>query len=95
MNESLFDWDKANIGHVADHDVAPEEAEEVMLNGPLDVGYDVVNGEERWSYLGETDEGRILRVIITLRGELIRVLTAFEPSRFQKNLFLERKVGLR
>jgi uncharacterized DUF497 family protein len=66
-----------------------------MLNGPLDVGYDVVNGEERWSYLGETDEGRILRVIITLRGKLIRVLTAFEPSRFQKNLFLERKVGLR
>ena len=95
MNESLFDWDKANIGHIAEHDVVPEEAEEVMLNGPLDVGYDVVNGEERWSYLGETDEGRILRVIITLRGRLIRVLTAFEPSRFQKNLFLERKVGLR
>jgi hypothetical protein len=26
MNESLFDWDKANIGHIAEHDVVPEEA---------------------------------------------------------------------
>jgi uncharacterized DUF497 family protein len=60
----------------------------------LDVGFDVVNGEERWSYLGETEDGRILRVVITIRRELTRVLTAFEPSRFHKNLYLERKARL-
>jgi hypothetical protein len=94
MNYALFDWDSANINHIVEHDVSPEEAEEAILNDPLDVGYDVVNGEERWSYLGETNEGMILRVVITMRGSRIRVLTAFEPSRYQQNFYLERKAGL-
>jgi uncharacterized DUF497 family protein len=95
MNDALFDWDLGNIAHIGEHDVEPGEAEEAILGEPLDVGYDVVNGEERWSFLGETEKGRILRVVITMRGELIRVLTAFEPSKFHKNLYLERKAGLR
>jgi uncharacterized DUF497 family protein len=95
MNDELFDWDSANIDHIAEHDVFPEEAEEAILGDPLDVGFDVVNGEERWTYLGETSESQILRVVITMRGEQIRVLTAFEPSRYQKNFYLEKKAGLR
>jgi uncharacterized protein len=95
MNELLFDWEAANIAHIAEHEVAPEEAEQVILGGPLDVGFDVVNGEERWSYIGETSSGLILRVVITMRGDQIRVLTAFEASRYLKNLYLERKAGLR
>jgi hypothetical protein len=30
--EIEFDWDEANIGHVARHSVMPEEAEQVILN---------------------------------------------------------------
>jgi uncharacterized DUF497 family protein len=60
MNDALFDWDAANILHVAEHDVAPEEAEEVILGEPVDVGFDVVDGEERSSHVGETNDGRIL-----------------------------------
>lgn len=48
-------------------------------------------GEERWAYLGETDEGRILQVVITVRGERIRVVTAFEPVRRLRLLYLELK----
>lgn len=95
MDTTLFDWNTANIAHIAEHEVLPEETEGVILGDPLDVGFDVVNGEERWSYLGETNEGRILRVVITMRGERIRVLTAFEASRYQQNFYLERKAGLR
>ncbi len=91
MDDQLFDWDDANILHLAEHDVMPEEAEEVLLGDPLDAGFDVVNGEERWSYLGETDEGRILRVLITMRGERIRVLTAFDASRYLKHFYIEKK----
>jgi hypothetical protein len=91
MDEGLFDWDDANILHLAEHDVVPEEAEEVLLGDPLDAGFDVVNGEERWSYLGETDEGRVLRVLIAMRGERIRVLTAFDASRYLKNFYIEKK----
>ena len=94
MNELLFDWDTATIAHIAEHDVEPEEAEEAIQGEPLDYAFDVVNGEERWSYLGETGEGRILRVLITMRGERVRVLTAYEPSRHQRNLYLEWKAGL-
>ena len=36
--EIEFDWDEANIGHVALHSVLPEEAEQVILNDPVDLG---------------------------------------------------------
>ena len=31
----IFDWDAANLGHIAKHDVTPEEAEQVILGNPL------------------------------------------------------------
>ena len=94
MNDELFDWDDANILHLAEHDVMPEEAEEVILDDPLDVGFDVVNGEERWSYLGETNDGRILWITVTLRSKRVRVVTAFEPEKRWKVFYLEEMAGL-
>jgi uncharacterized DUF497 family protein len=94
MDDELFDWDSANIGHLGEHEVVPEEAEEAILGEPLDVGFDVVNGEERWSYLGETGEARVLRVVVTMRGERIRVVTAFEPATYQKNFYWKWKAGV-
>ena len=38
---------KANIGHVANHSVTPEEAEQVILNDPIDLGIEIVEGEDR------------------------------------------------
>ncbi|MGB6973853.1 MAG: BrnT family toxin [Terracidiphilus sp.] len=72
MDTANFDWDDANIGHIAEHDVKPEEAEEVILSDPLEMGYDKSTlGEDRWSYLGETLLGRILQVVVTLRAEKV------------------------
>ena len=94
MNDELFDWDDANILHLAERDVMPEEAEEVILDEPLNVGFDVVNGEERWSYLGETNDGRILWITVTLRSKRVRVVTAFEPEKRWKVFYLEEMAGL-
>jgi hypothetical protein len=94
MDASVFDWDRENIGHIAKHNVAPDEAEEVIVGNPLDIGFDVVDGEERWSYLGETNDGRILWTTITLRGQRMRVVTAFEPERHWKVFYLEETAGL-
>lgn len=94
MDHSLFDWDGANIDHIAEHDVTPEEAEEAMLGDPLDIGFDIVDDEERWSYIGETNDGRILRIAITVRGRRMRVVTAFEPEKYWKVFYLEEKEGL-
>lgn len=94
MSEPQFDWDEENIGHIAKHNVLPEETEEVILGDPMDIGFDVVDGEERWTYLGETNDGRILWATIALRGKRMRVVTAFEPERHWKVFYLEEKAGL-
>ena len=70
-----------------DEDIAPATRSELI--GRLEAGVALAD-----TLLRTANEGRILRVVITMRGERIRVLTAFEPSRFQKNLYLERKAGL-
>jgi hypothetical protein len=41
-----FDWDLANVRHIARHDVTPGEAEEALENDPVDPGYDVVTARE-------------------------------------------------
>jgi uncharacterized DUF497 family protein len=96
MNDALFDWDDANIGHIAEHDVTPEEAEEAMLGDPLEMDFEwSEEGEGRWTYIGETTPGRFLQVIITTRGERFRVVTAFEPIRRFKLIYLRSKVEQR
>ena len=77
--EVEFDWDEANVGHVARHSVLPEEAEQVILNSPVDLGVEIVEGEERFLSLGATAQGRILLVVTTWREDRVRVVTAFEP----------------
>ena len=77
--ETEFDWDEANIGHVACHSVLPEEAEQVILNDPMDLGMEIVEGEERYLNLGATAQQRILLVVTTWREDRVRVVTAFEP----------------
>ena len=74
-----FDWDEANIGHVARHGVLPDETEQVILNDPLDLGMEIVEGEERFLNLGATVKGRVLLVVTTWREDRVRVVTAFEP----------------
>ena len=52
--EIEFDWDEANIGHLVRHSVLPEEAEQVIVNEPVDIGMEIVEGEERYLNLGPT-----------------------------------------
>jgi uncharacterized DUF497 family protein len=74
-----FEWDEANIGHLARHGVVPEEAEQVILGDPVDLGVEVVEGEERYLSIGSTKGGRVLLVVTALRQDRVRVVTAFEP----------------
>jgi uncharacterized DUF497 family protein len=76
-----FDWDEFNIAHIAEHDVAPHEAEETYNNNPLYLDYTVEGGELRHREIGETLSGRILVVVSTMRGDLVRVVTAYPAER--------------
>ena len=42
-----FDWDHANINHIARHGITSEEAEQVVLNDPMDLPMQLRDGEER------------------------------------------------
>ena len=65
--------------HVARHGLLPEEAEQVILNDPVDVGMEIVEGEERYLNLGATVQGWVLLVVTTWCEDRVRVVTEFEP----------------
>jgi uncharacterized DUF497 family protein len=92
MDILCFDWDSTNIGHIAEHDVVPEEPEQVIGNRPLDLGTELRNGEERFANLGETDAGRVLVVITTrLASGVIRVVTAWPAKERLRRYFGSHK----
>ena len=59
MGDLAFDWDKANVGHIARHRVSIREVEQLFANKAVDIDFDVVNGEERWTSIGHTKRLRI------------------------------------
>ena len=75
------DWDESNVEHIARHGIQPAEVAEILANEAVDLGYEFVNGEDRWTSIGHTSALRILVVVWTLRGELVRPVTAFEAGR--------------
>jgi uncharacterized DUF497 family protein len=86
-----FDWDAANTKHLATHKVTAREFESLMRNSPLDLAYQVVDGEERYRSAGMTDSGRLLVAIWTLRDGKVRAITAFPAGAAYKKFFPERK----
>jgi uncharacterized DUF497 family protein len=86
-----FDWDDANVGHLARHRVRPAEVEQVLKGGSLPLGSEDYDDEERHTEVGETVSGRLLMVAWTWRRGRIRVVTAFPPGRKWKSLWKKRK----
>ena|ERR1700721_1281580 len=86
-----FDWDQANTAHIARHSVKPEEAEQVVRNDPLDMNYEVIDGEERWTALGHTDNFRVLLLVWTVRRDALRIVTARAAGRKARETYLRAK----
>lgn len=83
-----FEWDDANIEHVARHGVEPREAEEALLDiGRVGIDAYNVRGETRWASLGSTEAGRVLFVVFTRRTEKIRVVTARDVEEKEKRRY--------
>jgi uncharacterized DUF497 family protein len=83
----FFEWDDANLLHIDQHDVSADEAEHALTHGSLDVKVEVRESEERFVQVGATGRGRILRLISVVRGNTIRVVTAFDAPRRDRRLF--------
>lgn len=73
-----FQWDAGNERKNADkHGVSQAEAEQVFRNRPIVVRPTYgLDSEERQLVHGKTDAGRLLTVVFTVRGTLVRVISA-------------------
>jgi hypothetical protein len=85
-----FNWDEANIDkNWLKHKVSPAECEQVFFNRPLVVQEDIVHSttEQRFYALGRTDSKRTLFIAFTVRKNLIRVISARDVSRKEKEVY--------
>jgi uncharacterized DUF497 family protein len=79
-----FEWDEGNSEkNWIKHQVSRAECEEVFFNEPLVAATDEKHSqaEPRHYVLGQTDAGRRLFVVLTIREKLIRVISARNMSR--------------
>jgi uncharacterized DUF497 family protein len=89
-----FQWDKGNINkNLYTHNVENWECEQIYFNEPLIILDDPKHSyaEKRWTAFGKTDAGRMLTVIFTKRGSLIRVISARDMKR-KERIFYEKNM---
>lgn len=86
-----FDWDEANVAHIARHAVSPAEAEQV-LSDPARIASQSYSkgGELRAAVTGLTYDERLLTVIVTMRpAKRLRVVTARLASKREREQYQE------
>lgn len=85
-----FQWDGGNAGKNWErHAVSDGECEEVFFSRPFRVAFDDQHSQEEPRYfgLGQTNAGRLLFVVFTIRGGLIRVISARDMSRREQRIY--------
>jgi uncharacterized protein len=87
----VFDWDQNNTRKIAAHRIRRAEAEQALSRSPILIYEQDAGSESRYVYYGETDAGRMLALVVTERGERIRVITAYDLDAGQKGDYLERR----
>ncbi|HLC04209.1 MAG TPA: BrnT family toxin [Anaerolineales bacterium] len=89
-----FDWDEANSRKIwIRHQVSPGECEEAFFNNPLLVAADEKHSqkEPRYFALGQTDAGRGLFLVFTIRRALVRAISARDMSRRERKEYERAK----
>ena len=85
-----FDWDEANTEkNWEQHQVTPEEAEDVFFRSPLIVRSDVRHSrnEKRYYALGHTANNRWLFIAFAIRRKLIRVISVRDMNRREQAIY--------
>ena len=83
-----FDWDEQNQQHLTRHQISRSEAEDVLSGNHVLMGFDVVDGEERWIAVGATRAARILIIVFAIREEAIRPITGWQADKETETLYL-------
>jgi uncharacterized DUF497 family protein len=85
-----FDWDGGNTAKNWElHRVTRSECEQPFFNRPILVTADEKHSAEEWRYaaLGQTNVGRRLSIVFTIRGTLVLVISARDMSRRERRVY--------
>jgi len=89
-----FEWNRGNINkNLIKHDVENWECEQVFLDERLIILADPKHSiaEKRCAAFGRTDAGRLLVVIFTKRGKLLRIISARDMNRRERKFYEEKQ----
>ena len=98
MNEIFFncegfEWDEGNSEkNRIRQNVMHGECEQVFFNEPIMVFSDIKHSleESRWFLLGKTDAEKFLFVIFTVRSKMIRIISARDMNKKEREVYNER-----
>ncbi|MCX5855600.1 MAG: BrnT family toxin [Deltaproteobacteria bacterium] len=85
-----FDWDDGNLlKNWEKHGVSASECEQVFFNHPFIASPDVAHSsdEARFYTLGKSDSGKHLFIVFTVRNNLIRIITARDMNRKEREAY--------
>lgn len=88
-----FDWDEGNsLKNFNSHQVSDGECEQVFFNVPILIHEDEKHtiAEKRWYILGKTSSGRLLFLVFTIRDLLIRVISARDMNKKERQIYHEK-----
>ena len=91
---SGFEWDEWNsLKNWDKNRIAPSEREQIFFNLPFVVADDRKHSQDepRCYALGQTDAGRRLFVVFTVRDSLIRVISARDMNRAERRIYDEKE----
>ena len=93
-----FEWDEGNITkNWEKHKVSHTECEEIFFNEPLILQKDKKHSEEELRYftLGQTNSGRLLFVVFTIREDQIRVICTRDMTKKERKRYEQIKKNTR
>lgn len=84
-----FQWDGGNLTKSAGKQgVPPEEAEEVFFRTPWIIeDARPEDTEPRWAAIGQSERGRVLRVLFTVRAGKLRPISCRPASRRERKAY--------
>ncbi|WP_061809017.1 BrnT family toxin [Rossellomorea vietnamensis] len=84
----VFDWDHHNEKKVRAHEIEPGEAEQSFFD-PDRVPLDAHTARKK--LVGMTEDGRILTVIYEKKNKMIRVVTGWDSSEWERKSYYKRR----
>ena len=90
MKIQNISWDQETVNHIANHEVSPEEVEQVLFND-YDTPVIMRGRENKYLAYGETDSGRFLFVVWVSKYRKTRIVSARDMTRKEKQFYRKRK----